>query len=319
VIRVAVSLKKQDDIIVERTSEIIAQRDDIQKEKELVDKLFADLKTTQAQLIQSEKMASLGQMVAGVAHEVNTPLGFVKSNIELFDRNQTILAQTLNEHAKALEYLESDDVEKLAEQIARAKESAERVTGYDLINKTKKLIGSALTGVDRIQELVTNLKNFSRLDETAVQNSDINEGIDSALTIANNAIKGTVDVEKHFTPNAMAECYPAQLNQVFLNLLTNAAQAIPEGKRGKIIVTTAVENEQVVVKFADNGKGIAPEHVKKIFEPFFTTKPVGQGTGLGLSIVYKIIEKHNGTIDVDSVVGQGTTFTIRLPKRFNKS
>jgi signal transduction histidine kinase len=324
VVRVTLSLRKQDGIITERTMEVIKQRDTIAEEKSRIEQLLSDLKTTQSQLIQSEKMASLGQMVAGVAHEVNTPLGFVKSNLEIVDRNQQILAQTLSEYIKLGDTLQSDDVDNLALQLDKAKSASERILQYDITGKTKKLISSALTGVDRIQELVLNLKNFSRLDESSVKEADINEGIESALMIAQNVIKHKATVETNYAPNLRAECYPAQLNQVFLNLLTNAAQAIEQDEsdqsgvlKGKIQIATAHEKETVVIKISDNGKGIPPENLKKIFEPFFTTKPIGQGTGLGLSIVYKIIEKHQGEILVDSAVGKGSTFTIRIPKRLN--
>ncbi len=319
VVRVTLSLRKQDRIIADNTHEIISQRDTIAKEKELVEKLLLDLRNTQAQLIQSEKMASLGQMVAGLAHEVNTPLGFVKNNFQVIERNQAIISQALNDYAKLGETLESGDIDHLEAQLHQAKSSLEKVRSFDLVAKSQKLISSSLVGLQRIQELITNLKNFSRLDETSVQNTNINEGIDSALMIAENIIKHKADVIRQYGEHVTAECYPAQLNQVFLNLITNAAQAIADGKRGTITITTYTENHHVVVKLADNGKGIAPEHLKKIFEPFFTTKPIGQGTGLGLSIAYKIIEKHHGTIQVKSELGKGTEFEIRIPQKLHRA
>lgn len=318
VIRVTISLRQKDALLEKRTEQIIEQRDAIAKEKEKVDALFKDLQETQAQLVQSEKMASLGQMVAGLAHEVNTPLGFVRGNIEISQRNHRIISAALQRHDELRQTLESGEIDDLERILQEAKDSMEKIRDYQLIEKTDKIFEESLKGVDRLQELVTNLKNFSRLDEAILKSADINEGLESALMIANNLIKRKAEVKKHYAPDCVAECYPAQLNQVFLNLLTNAAQAIEEGKRGEIRLSTATENGSVVVKVSDNGKGIPKEHLNKIFEPFFTTKPVGQGTGLGLSIAYKIIERHNGSISVESEVGKGTTFTIKLPVKQRK-
>lgn len=313
VIRLTISLRNKDELLDNQMKEIIAQRDTIAKEKEKTDRLLKDLQATQSQLVQSEKMASLGQMVAGLAHEVNTPLGFVRGNIEISQRNVGIISTALQEHDKLRQALESGEVDELEKTLLDAKASMEKINEYQLMEKTERVLQESLKGIDRLQELVLNLKNFSRLDEATLKMADINEGLDSTLVIANNLIKHKAEVKKNYAPSCVAECYPAQLNQVFLNLLTNAAQAIEDGKRGEIRVSTATENGSVVVKVSDNGKGIAKEHLKKIFEPFFTTKPVGQGTGLGLSIAFKIIQQHNGAIEVESEVGKGTTFTIKLP------
>ncbi|NTV45571.1 MAG: GHKL domain-containing protein [Chlorobiales bacterium] len=317
--RATISLRRRDSIINERTGEVIRQRDAITHEKERVEQLLTDLKNTQTQLIQSEKMASLGQMVAGLAHEVNTPLGFVRNNVDVIDRNQKMLVSALLEHTKLANLLEKGDLDDLESQLALAKQSMEQIVSYDLVGKTQKRLSDSLMGLERIEELIFNLKNFSRLDEATLKRSNINEGIDSAVLIATNLIKHKAEVEKQYGNDIVAECYPAQLNQVFLNLLTNAAQAMEgddrDGKAitGKIIVRTSLENDKVLIKIQDNGKGIPKENLKKIFEPFYTTKPVGEGTGLGLAIVYKIIQQHNGTIQVHSEVGKGTAFEIRIP------
>ncbi len=313
VVRVIYKLRKQDKIIDERTDQLIAQRDMLEQEKAHIERLVKDLQTTQSQLIQAEKMSSLGQMVAGLAHEVNSPLGFVRNNIELFQRNYGILSSALQEHDTLRDYLERGSLEQLEPQVDLAKSSMSLIEEYDLIGSTSQLVSDSLAGIDRIQDLVINLKNFSRLDEATAKFADINDGIDAALMIADNVIKHKATVKKHYGDGVRAQCYPAQLNQVFLNLLTNAAQAIPDGQRGTITITTQKLDEHVIITIADDGIGIAPEHLNKIFEPFFTTKPVGQGTGLGLSIVYKIIENHNGVISVQSTLGKGTEFMIRLP------
>lgn len=317
--RATVSLRRRDSVINERTAEVVRQRDTIARDKERVEQLLTDLKNTQTQLIQSEKMASLGQMVAGLAHEVNTPLGFVKNNIEVVDRNQKLLVQALLEHTKLSNMLENGNLDDIEAQLGAAKQSMEQILSYDLLGKTEKRLSDSLMGLDRIEELIVNLKNFSRLDEATLKRSDINEGIDSALLIATNILKHKAEVEKQYGSGILAECYPAQLNQVFLNLMTNAAQAMDGDDRegtpitGKIIIKTSLENDHVLIKIQDNGKGIPKENLKKIFEPFYTTKPIGEGTGLGLAIVYKIIQQHNGSIQVQSEVGKGTTFEVRIP------
>ncbi|MBC8045123.1 MAG: hypothetical protein IAF08_16915 [Rhizobacter sp.] len=315
--RLSISLRKQDKIISERTVQIEHQRDELSREKERVESLFRDLRETQSQLIQSEKMASLGQMVAGLAHEINTPLNFVATNLGVIDRNVGIIINLLEHYREMKKTLESGNLDELQEKLAAVAEAGERIESLGLVGKTKSRIAESGIGLDRIQELIANLKNFSRLDETAVKLSDLNDGLESSLLIANNIVKYKAEVEKHYHAGLKAECYPAQLNQVFLNLITNAAQAMET--HGKLIITTLLDGETAVIKIADTGKGIAPENLKKIFEPFFTTKPVGQGTGLGLSIVFKIIEQHKGTIDVQSEIGKGSEFTIRIPVRMKKT
>ncbi len=311
--RLAVSLRRRDGIIRRNTEEILQQRNQLATEKERVENLLDDLKNTQSQLIQSEKMASLGQMVAGIAHEVNTPLGFVMNNITIVERNHSMLAAALANYRSLDKMLRTGTLESLESMLETIAEQMERIEGFDLVARTQSTLTESTIGLERIQELITNLKNFSRLDEADVKSVNINDNIDSALMIAANIVKYKADVMKDYAPNLVAECYPAQLNQVFLNLITNAAQAIKE--RGVIAIKTFTDQSDAVIKITDTGSGIAPENLKKIFEPFFTTKPVGQGTGLGLSIVYKIIERHNGKINVESVVGSGTTFTIRIPLR----
>ncbi len=312
-IRLTISLRKRDRIILQNTGEIIRQRNELAIEKERIEELLRDLKDTQAQLIQSEKMASLGQMVAGIAHEVNTPLGFVTNNLSIIERNVGILEQALKEYEKMEIMLREGELSELEAQLETVRELVLRIEEMSLPDRTRKTLAESNMGLHRIQELVTNLRNFSRLDEAALKMVSLSESIDASLMIATNLVKHKAEVIKNYTPNLMVECYPAQLNQVFLNLITNAAQAIETF--GKITITTQLEQDKAIIKVADTGVGIPEQNLKKIFEPFFTTKPVGQGTGLGLSIVYKIIEQHNGTITVKSKVGEGTEFTITLPVR----
>jgi PAS domain S-box-containing protein len=273
-------------------------------------KLRENLRQSEMQLMQAEKMSSLGQMVAGVAHEVNTPLGYVKSNLQLLLDAQKELQSLLSLHQRLKEQIlhgSSNAVAKLLGEIDKKSETA------TLYLEIEKMCGNSLDGIERIQDLISSLKNFSRLDEAAFKPINVNENIESTLKIAAHLFREKgVKVEKEFEDLPDVPAYPAQLNQVFLNLLSNAVQAI-QHEKGKIRILTKQERGNVIVKVIDNGIGIKPEHLDKIFEPFFTTKDVGKGTGLGLSIVYKIVEKHNGKISVESAVGKGSTFTVSLP------
>ncbi len=272
------------------------------------------LRETQTALVQGEKMASLGQMVAGLAHEINTPLGYVKNNIEMMISNQQTINEVVEKYRKLLDMLVNgveDGLEETVTDLANVSTELEKNT---VLEDSKTMLSQALVGTDRIQELIRNLREFSRLDEADLAKVDLNNALDATLVIANNVIKNKAVVKKDFQPNLTAECYPAQYNQVVLNLLTNAAQAI-EGQ-GTITIRTYKEPgnpDMAVVKISDTGKGIPKENLGKIFEPFFTTKKIGEGTGLGLSISYKIIEKHGGSIKVESEVGRGTDFYVRIP------
>ncbi len=272
------------------------------------------LRETQTALVQGEKMASLGQMVAGLAHEINTPLGYVKNNIEMMISNQQTINEFVEKYRKLLDILVNgveDGLEETVTDLANVSTELEKNT---VLEDSKTMLSQALVGTDRIQELIRNLREFSRLDEADLAKVDLNNALDATLVIANNVIKNKAVVKKDFQPNLTAECYPAQYNQVILNLLTNAAQAI-EGQ-GTITIRTYKEPgnpDMAVVKISDTGKGIPKENLGKIFEPFFTTKKIGEGTGLGLSISYKIIEKHGGSIKVESEVGRGTDFYVRIP------
>ncbi|HEX2667677.1 MAG TPA: ATP-binding protein [Gammaproteobacteria bacterium] len=272
---------------------------------------YKELKASQLQLIQSEKMASLGQMVAGVAHEINTPLGYVKNNIEMmemfFETSRELLG-ACNALADTL-LSETATEQQLQEQLAVL--TALRIGQSGEHEDVVKLFGDTRFGVDQISELVKNLKDFSRLDRAAADDVDLNECLDSAVLLARNVLKARVEVLRQYGALPRISCMPSQLNQVFLNLITNAAQAI-EGT-GRILIKTEAEPECLKVTVQDTGKGIPEDVLPRIFDPFFTTKPVGQGTGLGLSITYQIIQQHGGDIRVTSQPGKGSRFTIRLP------
>ena len=273
----------------------------------------SQLKSSQLALVQSEKMASLGQMVAGIAHEINTPLGYVQNNVaigqELFQQVQSMIAgyevlvdNLLDEQATE---------EQIAVQMQQVAERRADVNVQEMLGEMQGLMGDSLYGIAQISELVLNLKNFSRMDAAATEAVSLNECIQSALNIGRNVLKDGVKVIKEFGDLPKITCAPSQLNQVFLNLFTNAAQAM-EGQ-GNLHIKTWSGEGNVHVSVADNGKGIPEEILARIFDPFFTTKPVGEGTGLGLAITHQIIQKHGGEIHVDSRVGEGTKFHIKLP------
>ena len=272
------------------------------------------LKESEAQLIQTEKMSSLGQMVAGIAHEINTPLAYVKNSLGSVAGKLPDVKKLIVETNKLLRLMEdgSSDPRRLQAKYAAVHDLVHHFAEQQALAELGQLAQDGLYGIEQISEIVLNLKNFSRLDRSKVSSFNLNEGLDSALILAKHELKH-LTVKKHFGDIPAITCSPSQLNQVFLNLINNAAQAI-EGGAGEITITTRTEGpDQVLVEIADNGKGIPPEIIPKIFDPFFTTKAVGKGTGLGLSISYKIIEQHGGRISVDSTVGKGTRFTIVLP------
>jgi two-component system, NtrC family, sensor kinase len=275
---------------------------------------YGQLKRSQTALVQSEKMASLGQMVAGVAHEINTPLGYVRNNVEMMRGLFDDLRSGLQEYQTLGRMLVSDTVDEaaLGAQLARI-ESVSTEDEMALLEDAAAMFDDTLFGVDQIRDLVVNLRNFSRLDQARVSAVSLNDCIEQTLMIANNVLKNRVEVIRRLGDVPAVECSPSQINQVLLNLITNAAQAVAE-HGGKILLKSEADTEWVRVSVQDNGGGIAPEHLKKIFDPFFTTKPVGQGTGLGLSISYQIVEAHGGRLEVASKLGVGTRFQLTLPR-----
>ena len=253
------------------------------------------LEAARGQLFQQEKMASIGQLAAGVAHEINNPMGFITSNLSTLEKYMS----------KINEYL------GIVESGKDSASARSRLKIDYVLKDSGQLISESLDGAMRVKNIVNDLKNLARIDQAEPVLADLNSCLQSALNIACNEIKFVADIEKHFGDIPVILCHPQQLSQVFINLLANAGQAI-EG-HGSITIGTWCEDDWVFVSVADTGTGIPEEILKNIFDPFFTTKDVGKGTGLGLSISYDIIRKHGGEIKVVSTVGQGTTFTIRLP------
>ncbi len=250
-------------------------------------------------LVQSEKLASLGELAAGVAHEINNPVGYVSSNL-------TTLQKYLAVYEKVLDAPEANSAEISA---------LKKKLNYAFIrDDLQNLVKETQEGVGRVKAIIQNLKDYARTNAaTHYVASDIQVGLKSTLNIARNQLKNRADVRLELGNLPLVECAPSQIDQVFLNLIVNAAQAMPEGKMGLIDIRTHCDDTQVWIEVQDNGPGIAPEILKKIFDPFFTTKDPGTGTGLGLSVSQNIIQQHGGTLTVDSTVGVGTTFKITLP------
>lgn len=290
-----------------------AMEDHVARRNAELDTALKQLKESQAHLIQSEKMASLGQMVAGVAHELNTPLGYVRGNVELVGAMAGNLREFARTNLELLELLENPDAEPeiIAGLIRQLRAEARNGQAAQLTDELSQLLEDTVFGCNQIAELVGSLKDFSRLDRQATENVNLKDCITQALVIARSVIKNKVQVFRDDADLPLVSCVPSQINQVLLNLVTNAAQAI-EGS-GKILIRTRAEGDHVTISVQDTGKGIPPDVIGRIFDPFFTTKPVGQGTGLGLSICFRIVQEHGGKIRVASVPGKGTRFLITLP------
>ena len=289
--------------VKERTSEL-------ENANQNLTSALASLKEAQSQLVEAEKMASLGQLTAGIAHEINNPINFVSSNVKPIRQD-------------------IDDIFSLIEDIQSNLESNNYQEGVDFIKQRKEhydysflkdelnmLVNGLKDGADRTIEIVRGLKTFSRLDESDLKKVNLIDGLESTLILLRNKHKDSVKIEKNFEQLPEVECLGGKMNQVFMNIITNGIQALTEDKKVEnptLVISTKQLGDFVLISIKDNGPGI-PDHVKeRIFEPFFTTKPVGQGTGLGLSIVYKIVESHGGTLDVVSRPGEGAEFRITLP------
>jgi signal transduction histidine kinase len=305
-------LKMQWEVLNETYLELELKSDSLEKQKSTIEKKNRDLqktmeklKSTQAQLIDSEKMASLGQLTAGIAHEINNPINYISAGINPLKRDMADIESLYKKYEEASN--NGFDPNKLKD----AKQYSKEIESDFLFEEIKSLLDGIEEGALRTREIVIGLRNFSRMDEDAIKTANINEGIDSTLMLLRNKLKNKIIIKKEYGQIPPIECYAGKLNQVFMNILNNAADAIQD--EGKIIIRTWASDDHVYISIKDNGIGMQENIRKRIFEPFYTTKEVGQGTGLGLSISFGIIEKHKGTISVKSKKNEGSEFIIQLP------
>ena len=273
-----------------------------------VERRMKESQQIQIQLLQSEKLAAIGQLAAGIVHEINNPVSFVTTNLSALDSYLQDVFELLDAYAILEEACTSDE-----SALANVRELKQRKEIDFLRDDSAQLVLESRQGLVRVSKIVSDLKNFSRMESSDWQRADLHNGLDSTLNIVWNEIKYHCTLHKDYGDIPEVYCIPSQINQVFLNLLVNAAQAVPQ--KGDITIRTGRTDDEVFVAIADTGTGIPAENLPRLFEPFFTTKPVGKGTGLGLSIAYGIVQKHKGRIEVESTMGEGTTFTIWLPVR----
>ena len=300
--------KKDNKILKQQKESILRINQELQSKNEAVESALEKLRVTQSKLVESEKMASLGQLTAGIAHEINNPVNFISSNLSPLKLNIREIMEILNEYRKL------NDPEPNSSSLKKVRQLEEKYNIEYLVKELDTILDGIGEGTERTKEIVLGLRNFSRLDKHELKEVRISDMIDSSLVLLRNQYKDRIAITKSYDPDlTYVECYPGQLSQVLINILNNAIQAI-EGQ-GSISLKTKLYKNQVIISITDTGKGIPKDKLDNIFDPFYTTKDVGEGTGLGLSISYGIIQDHNGRIDVESVLGEGTTFKITLPVR----
>ncbi|WP_020530808.1 sensor histidine kinase [Flexithrix dorotheae] len=301
--------------ISEKSKEILAQNEELEAQQGYLGKQNIELentikllKSTQSQLVQSEKLASLGFLTAGIAHEINNPINFIKSGIVGLEKSLHKLLFLMKEY-------DSINDENVKERLAKIKALKAQYKYEKLIQLVKKVAGDIGIGANRTADIVKELRTFARIEGDGLKLADIHEGINSSLILLANQYQDRIKITRNYGEIPKIECFPGKLNQVFMNLLVNAIQAI-EGK-GEIIISTCVREEEINISITDSGHGMDPEIQKHIFEPFFSTKEEGQGTGLGLSISLSIIKEHQGKIEVESELGKGSTINLRFPLNVN--
>lgn len=297
--------KRLENSLRKETEELKKAREELSKKNSELEAAYSELKETQAQILQQEKMASIGQLAAGVAHEINNPIGFISSNLSSLSKYVDKISEFMTAQASVAASCQDNENK-------RALDEKKKALKIDFIQADiKELVNESLDGAERVKKIVQDLKSFSRNDQLEYREADINECMESTINIVWSELKYKATVIKEYGDTPLVRCFPQQMNQVFMNLLVNAVHAIETS--GEIHVKTWDNNGWIYASISDTGRGIPQEMLKKIFEPFFTTKEVGKGTGLGLSITYDIVKKHGGEISVESIIGKGTTFTVRLP------
>jgi len=308
--------RKKTEEIQSLNEQLIETSSQIEAKNKKLESTLKRLEDTQTHMLQSEKMASIGQLAAGVAHEINNPTGFVSSNLKTLSDYQDDIAELIEKYHGLIGNLKADGSNNANPDMIKS--NMEDIIGFEkdidvefLLEDIVDLIGDCREGTDRIKKIVIDLKDFAHPGEEVIQLTDINNGLNSTLNVVSNEIKYKATVHKDFGNIPPVKGVPQQLNQVFMNILVNAAQSID--KKGDIHIKTLLVDRSVNIVIRDTGCGISEENLSKIFDPFFTTKDIGKGTGLGMNIAYNIIQKHHGTIEVQSEIGKGTSFTISLP------
>ena len=305
----AVSLRR---VKIENTVLARGLEQRVQERTRELEETMNALKRTQTQLVHQEKMASIGQLAAGVAHEINNPVAFVSTNLRTLKEYMEEIFRLIAKYGEAEQAMENEDHARMRSLCAEIRTLKQKMDLEFILEDSGQVIEESLEGTERVRRIVTDLKHFSHKGEKEMQYADLNAELESTLNMVWNELKYKAAITKEFGDLPHILCFPTELNQVFMNLLINAAQAIPD--RGEITVRTFQENGHIRIQIRDTGAGISKENLPRLFDPFFTTKEPGKGTGLGLSIAHSIVvEKHHGTLAVQSEMGKGTTFTITLP------
>jgi len=301
------SVEKLNQQLCESNENLEISNQTLKSQKRALESTLLKLKKTQNQLLESEKMASLGVLIAGIAHEINNPINFIYAGVNSLLKDLDDMRPVID----ALHKLDPD-AEQLQEQARHIRDLQDKNDFDEAFVALCETIDDVKIGANRINEIITSLSRFSRLDKESHQLADIHEDIESVLVLLKNKYKNRIEIHRDFAEDLPSiECSPGKLNQVFMNLLSNAIDAIPD--RGNIHIQTRFDEKEVSIAVRDDGEGMPQDRIDKIFDPFFTTKPVGQGVGLGLAITYSIIREHHGRIAIDSTPNQGSTFTLNLP------
>jgi len=312
----ALNIAKENERIIREQNVMLEEK--VTERTHELNQSLEDLKQAQSQLVEAEKMASLGQLTAGIAHEINNPINFVSANVNPLKRDVEILLDTIN----TIENIGLSDISIEEKQTKIANYKEEQDFDYLLV-EINHLLKGIHEGATRTAEIVKGLRIFSRLDEDDLKLADLNEGLESTMIIANNLLNSRIKVIKLYDQLPLVECFAGKLNQVFLNIISNAAYAITkkfgQTDGGELTLQTILEGDEAVIKIKDNGIGMSEETKRKIFEPFFTTKDVGEGTGLGMSIAYNTVKRHNGKLIIESEPDKGAEFIIRIPVNFDRS
>ncbi|MBM3262653.1 MAG: hypothetical protein FJY97_04410 [candidate division Zixibacteria bacterium] len=295
----------------EANTKLDSSNQELNVAKQQVEVAFKELREAQSQLVHAEKMSSLGQLTAGIAHELNNPINFVSANVKPLRQDIQDILEVLNRYG---ELTPEDAKNGLEEKLTEIEQLKEEIDLTYVIEEMDQLTKSISNGATRVADIVKDLRNFSRLDEDDLKKVNLHEGLDSTVKLLNNQLKHIEVIKEYAGDIPEIDCYPGQVNQVLMNIMTNSIQAMKDGGQLRIHTERAGEN-QIKVRITDSGCGMTPEVLGRVFEPFFTTRDVGEGTGLGMSVTYGVIQKHSGKIEAESEVGKGTPLTVTLPLR----